>query len=148
MKSLLPLAACLALTACQNGQPDPHQFTMPDPATHEVWQLVQGNFQGKTLNLAAGAAPVTLIISHDGFSGKSPVNQYNAPANISGNRITLNGDIMTTRMASDPAAMHLESDYLQALREVKNMQRSGNQLTLEGEQSQLQYQLQHAPAAP
>ena len=150
MKHLLPFAALFALAACQQGQPGGagHHFAMPEPGAHDTWQLVQGHFQGKALNLAAHNAPITLVISKDGFSGKSPVNQYNAPADISGNSVKLTGDIMTTRMASDAAAMHLESDYLQALRSAHTLQRNGNQLILNGEQAQLQYTLQSAPLAP
>lgn len=143
MKKTLILSAGLALLAgCQNGQPgDSKTFAPLDPAQHETWQLVQGQAHGKPLKLQ-GQAPITLIFSPDGLSGRSPVNHYQAPAKTGGGKLQFTDEIMTTLMAAEPPAMHLERDYLQALRDADSWQREGNQLIIRGQGIQLDYTLQ------
>lgn len=143
MKKTLILTAALALLGgCQTAQQAGSQtFTPPDPARHETWRLVQGQANGKTFNLQAGS-PITLTFSADGLSGRSPVNHYQVSAKTGGGKLQLGDEIMTTTMAAEPPAMHLERDYLQALRGATSWQREGDRLIIRGEGIQLDYTLQ------
>lgn len=146
MKKILALtAASLLLSACQPNAPANSQFAPVDPAQHEVWQLVEGQAGGKMLNLQAHNMPITLIFSREGVSGQSPINRYQAAADTGGGKLVLRDHIMTTKMAADRPAMHLESDYLQALRSANSWQREGNQLVVRGEGITLRYMLQGQP---
>ncbi|MDO5091498.1 MAG: META domain-containing protein [Cardiobacteriaceae bacterium] len=137
---ILLLGASLALAACQTNGQAPDHPVIP-PASAQTWQLEHGQLGGKTLNLAASPEPVTLTMQSNLLTGKSPVNHYNAPANIGGNTLRITGPIMTTRMAANAAAMHLESDYLQALQKAERYDKSGNRLIIEGADARLEYGL-------
>lgn len=143
MKKILFITALsVLLAACGQGQGDSRHFAPVDPAAHEVWQLVQGEARGKTLNLQAHNAPITLIFSKDGISGQSPINRYQAAAETAGGTLQLTDHIMITKAGAERAAMHLESDYLQALRGAQRWQREGNRLILSGQGIRLDYILQ------
>lgn len=131
------LSAAFIAAGCQTGQAPDHPVI--PPASAQIWQLEQGQLSGKALNLAAAPEPITLVMQGDLLTGKSPVNHYNAPASIGGNTLRITGPIMTTRMASSAAAMHLESDYLQALQKAERYEKSGNRLTIQGEDIRLDY---------
>lgn len=130
-------AAGLIIAGCQTGQAPDHPVI--PPASAQIWQLDQGHFEGKPLNLAASPERITLVMQGDLLTGKSPVNHYNAPASISGSTLRITGPIMTTRMAANAQAMHLESDYLQALQKAERYQKSGDRLIIEGQGVRLDY---------
>lgn len=131
------LAASLIIAGCQSGQAPDHPVI--PPASAQIWQLDQGHFEGKTLNLAASPERITLVMQGNLLTGKSPVNHYNVPASISGNGLRVTGPIMTTRMAANAEAMRLESDYLQALQKAERYEKSGDRLTIEGQGVRLDY---------
>lgn len=138
------IGTCLLLGACQSIQPNarsaPSHPVIP-PASAQTWQLEQGMLHGKALNIAASMERITLVMQDNLLTGKSPVNHYNAPASISTNTLRITGPIMTTRMAAEPAAMRLESDYLQALQKAERYEKGSDHLAIEGDGIRLDYSL-------
>lgn len=149
---LLLTGLSLSLTACQSLEGDAGISTLTPSNNHDhsidntPWQLTAGQIHGKAITILPNSH-ITLIINHDHIHGHSGVNTYQANLSSQGNTITIH-DITTTRMASDPALMHLESDYLSALRDIQRYQLNGTQLTLSGDNAQLQFRSSELANSP
>lgn len=136
-KIVLTLAAAL-LGACQSGMSANTPAADADNSIQGEWVLESGRVNGKALDTSAGK--VTLSTANkDAFTGTAAINQYNAPVKIRGNNIEHTETITTTLMAGDMAAMHLESDYLEALGATKTIKREGSTLTLSGDGIELRF---------
>lgn len=73
-----------------------------------------------------------VILSFDEatFSGNAGCNTYNGGYSMSGNKIVISEQIITTMMACEEGVMQQESSYLAALPKVVSYQTDGTNLTL------------------
>ena len=101
----------------------------------EIWFLTQIN------NASYQGPRITLQISDQNrISGFSGCNRYFAPVSqFSGNTIRLGAIGSTKRACADGNSNRLEHNYLNALGNVSNYQRSGNRLVLEGNGTSLTF---------
>lgn len=132
--------ASLLLSACQNSGISSAVSTLKsNPINHTQWRLSQGSIDHRPLNLAHGN--ITLTITPNGeFSGNSGINQYRVAVQQQGAQLSVDEKIQTTRMMGSVEQMHLESEYLSALRRVTQSTEQNGKLQLIGEGVELQFQ--------
>ncbi|MBC8107315.1 MAG: META domain-containing protein [Anaerolineae bacterium] len=80
-------------------------------------------------NAVAGEKPPTLKLEDARFSAFGGINRMSGTYSMDGKRITF-GQVISTKMAGDPALMELESNFAKALGSVDAYQVAGNQLML------------------
>lgn len=126
--------AAIVLSACQSSGLDTLSNLSPNaqnsPAAG-IWQLSQGSIDQRPLNTAL--ASITLQTGNGEFSGNSGVNQYRVKVQQQGAQLAVEEQIQITRMAGSIEEMRLESDYLSALRRVKQSSQQADSLLLSGD---------------
>jgi heat shock protein HslJ len=125
--SVMMLAATLLIVGCQTPSPSPDLL----PLTGTKWLLTELN--GKPLAATAGLTTPTLTLDAAAkrASGVSGINRYSGGYELVDAKLKF-GMFMGTRMAGPPAAMAVESEFLQAMSGVTEWKIEGRQLQLLG----------------
>jgi heat shock protein HslJ len=124
---LLALAGCAAIGPAAVGPPEGE------------WRLTGGLHDGDALTVPADA-PITLTFAGDEVSGRAACNSYSGSLTVDGDRLSI-GATSLTEMGCDGPVMEAEGRYIAALAEVSAWDRSGDVLTLRGENVELTYAL-------
>jgi heat shock protein HslJ len=93
-------------------------------AANKEWILTSLNGESIT-----AAKPPTLKFSNGRLAVFGGVNRLNASYALVGDSVTV-GDIVSTKMAGDPALMEQESNFAKALRSANKFEVHGNELQL------------------
>ncbi len=125
--ALVALAGCAAIGPAAVGPPEGE------------WQLTDGVHHGDALPLPA-EAPITLTLAGDEASGRAACNSYSGSLTVDADRLSIGATSMT-EMGCDGPIMEAEGRYIAALAEVTAWDRSGDVLTLSGENVELTYAL-------
>jgi heat shock protein HslJ len=136
--SVVMLAATLLIVGCQTPAPSPDLL----PLTGTPWMLTELN--GKALTATDGLTTPTLTLDAAAkrASGVSGINRYSGGYELVEAKLKF-GMFMGTRMAGPPAAMAVESEYLQTMSAVTEWKIQGRELQLLGDGKVL---LRFAPA--
>ncbi len=91
-----------------------------------VWRF-NGFSENDTVSMMAGAENITAELRDGTISGNGGCNQYNGPATIQGQQLTV-GPLVSTKMACD--AMQAEGQFLTVLQAVTAWEIADQTLTL------------------
>jgi len=110
------------------------------------WTLDSYSSGGRTKSVPQGAS-VDALFERGKVSGRSGVNTYSGPYEVSGSDLTI-GRLATTMMAGPPELMDLEKEYLANLEKVATSEAGADILTLFGRDGArlLSYSKGKAPA--
>ncbi len=125
--------ALIALAACGSGG---------DPAVERPdgeWVLVEGEGPGGQVPIV-DTQPVTLRIDDDELSGTAACNGYGGTAVIDGRQLRLQEVFQTEMACEGEDVMASEAAYMEALREVSEHHRSGDELELRGPDVHLRFE--------
>lgn len=122
--ALLALAATvIALAGCSGQQPTssaPDSSEPVPPLEGTSWSCITFTTAGGVPTEVPAGTPITAEFSTDGrVSGSAGVNTYNTTYQTDGDAITIDPNVVTTKMAGPQEAMDRESDYLLTLPEAK-----------------------------
>lgn len=113
----------------------------PDVDLEGTWVLVGGRTSAGPLAVTPDNH-VTLTFDSDGLGGKGPCNDYGVDFDVDGESFEIPGPgIEQTFAGCDGAPGALESAYLGALTEVRTVARTGDTLTMTGEDVELELRL-------
>lgn len=84
------------------------------------WQLVFFEKQGVAQQLCQSTLSISLDQDYLVFSGFSGINNYSGKIERNNDKLTTNGDFISTRMAGPKEAMNFEMNYLQVLSNASN----------------------------
>ncbi len=96
-----------------------------NPLTDTSWVLT-----GLGNQTALSGAQVTLEFAGDRLSGNDGCNSYGTPYTLSGGKLTIDQNVVTTLMACEELVMQQASAYLAALVQAVSYTLDGQQLTL------------------
>jgi heat shock protein HslJ len=109
-----------------------YEVIPPAPLAGTVWQATPLSTGGPDQAVSSDDPVITAVFSADGkLSGKSPVNQYSTTYTFTADgKMTIDPQIISTKMAGSPAAMAQEAAYLAALPKTASYSIQADQLTL------------------
>ncbi|MCC6146274.1 MAG: META domain-containing protein [Anaerolineaceae bacterium] len=116
---VLAAIAVLTVTGCTPA-------AAPTPPLIDTNWLLE-DLQGQA---AMSGIQVTIHFEKDKFNGTDGCNQYNGSYMLEGEKITINKNIATTRMACEESIMEQASAYITALTQAASYKITGQQLTL------------------
>ena len=126
--SVLAVAALpLVITGCgssSGGSSGPSGASAPLEGTN--WVLTSG----VSLGVPLAGVTANLELRSGSASGSSGCNQYHAPYQLSGSKLTIGPQITTTQMACGPAQTAVERAYLDRIAKVASFSIKGDTLTL------------------
>lgn len=105
-----------------------------------TWELVEGTGPDGEIRIVDGYR-ITLDIDGETLGGTSACNSYFAEATIDGSEIRVDG-VGGTEMACQRKVMDAEAAYVAALSNVTTISRQGDELTLTGDETRLQFELE------
>lgn len=98
----------------------------PAPLEGTSWECITFAAGGGVQNPPLPTAPITAEFSEDGkMTGNASVNSYTTAYETDGAQLTIDDQIITTKMAGSEEAMAQESDYLTALATVESYNING-----------------------
>lgn len=123
------LVAVLVVGGCASAAEEPAgttggSTTAPAELAGTSWDCYEFAV-GSTPQTVLAEAPITAEFSADGkMTGSAGVNTYSTAYKVDGTSITIDKNIVTTKMAGSDAAMKQESDYLVTLPTAQSFEMS------------------------
>ncbi|MGE5230059.1 MAG: META domain-containing protein [Deltaproteobacteria bacterium] len=107
------------------------EVAVPTPLAGTAWQaLAYNNGKGALQSLAVDST-ITAVFGDDGsLSGNASVNQYSTAYSAAGEEMSIDAQIVTTKMAGPPELMEQEAAYLAALPQTATYTIEGDELWL------------------
>jgi heat shock protein HslJ len=107
------------------------EVAVPTPLEGTAWQaLAYNNGKGALQSLTIDSS-ITAVFGEDGsLSGNASVNQYSTAYSTAGEEMSLDAQIVTTKMAGPPELMEQEAAYLAALPQTATYTIEGDELWL------------------
>ncbi|MDJ0498229.1 MAG: META domain-containing protein [Acidimicrobiia bacterium] len=133
-KTLVLIAVLLVAVGCGDGEPSGATTDLPRPDGD--WQLVDGV-------VTSPEFPITMSITGTEVSGRAACNSYFGTVMVNTAAIEF-GEMGSTAMACEPAAMAAESAFLTALAAAEAFEYRNDRLVLTGPSDDLVF----APVAP
>jgi heat shock protein HslJ len=107
------------------------EVAVPTPLADTAWQaLAYNNGKGALQSLAADSS-ITAVFGEDGtLSGNASVNQYSTAYSTTGGEMSIDEQIISTKVAGPPELMEQEAAYLAALPQTATFTIEGDELWL------------------
>ena len=107
------------------------EVAVPTPLAGTAWQaLAYNNGKGALQSLAVDSS-ITAVFGEDGsLSGNASVNQYSTAYSTTDDAMTIDEQIISTKMAGPPELMEQEAAYLAALPQTATYTIEGDELWL------------------
>jgi len=107
------------------------EVAVPTPLTGTTWQaLAYNNGKGALQSLAIDSS-ITAVFGEDGnLNGNASINQYSTAYSTTDDAMTIDEQIISTKMAGPPELMEQEAAYLAALPQTATFAIEGDELWL------------------